>query len=194
MKSITIKLITVQIIILLLTAVPMLNLCIPAGATEAKVTAPAGTHLMVMLDSALDSKKHKSGHKFTGVLEGAIVVDGTQVAPRGAKVYGQLTDSKQSGRLAGGSEMQIALTQILINDQLHPVVTSGVKAVTDNTAKRTTGTTARGAAIGGLAGGSSGAKTGAKVGLGVSVLTSGNSINIPAGTLLDFTLAAPLTP
>ena len=37
-------------------------------------------------------------------------------------------------------------------------------------------------------------RTGAKVGAGVSVLTRGQSINIPAGTLLDFTLAAPFTP
>ncbi|MBW2220378.1 MAG: hypothetical protein JRF40_12965, partial [Deltaproteobacteria bacterium] len=67
-------------------------------------------------------------------------------------------------------------------------------AVTDNTAKNTVGKTARFAAIGALADGKKGARTGAKVGVGVSVLTSGNQINIPAGTLLDFTLAAPLTP
>ena len=48
------------------------------------------------------------------------------------------------------------------------------------------------AAVGGLANGSKGAKNAAKVGLGASLLTSGNSINIPAGTLLEFQLAAPL--
>jgi hypothetical protein len=194
MKNVTIKLIALQIGFLLLTAVPGLNLTKAASASEAKVTAPAGTHLMAKLDSALDSKKHKTGHKFTASLEGAIVVDGKEVAPRGSTVYGQLAETKKSGRLAGKSEMQISLTHILINDQLHPIMTSGVKAVTENTGKKTAGTTARGAAIGALAGGSSGAKTGAAVGLGLSILTRGNNINIPAGTLLDFTLAAPLTP
>jgi hypothetical protein len=149
---------------------------------------------MVKLDSALNSKQHKAGHKFTATLEGDIVVNNTVVAPRGSKVYGQLTESKKSGRLAGKSEMQITLTQILINNQLKPIVTSGVKAVTDSTAKNTAGKTARFAAIGALADGKKGARTGAKVGAGVSILTRGNQINIPAGTLLDFTLAAPLTP
>jgi hypothetical protein len=194
MKNVTIKLIALQIGFLFLTAVPGLNLTTAARASEAKLTAPAGTHLMAKLDSALDSKKHKTGHKFTGTLEGAIVVDGKEVAPRGSKVYGQLAETKQSGRLAGKSEMHISLTHILINDQLHPIMTSGVKAVTENTAKNTAGKTAGGAAIGALAGGSSGAKTGAAIGLGLSILTSGNNINVPAGTLLDFTLAAPLTP
>jgi hypothetical protein len=163
-------------------------------ATPASVTVPTGTHLMVKLDNALDSKQHQSGHKFTATLEGDIVVNDTVVAPRGSKVYGQLTASKKSGRLAGKSEMQVTLTQILINNQLKPIVTSEVKAVTDSTGKKTAGTVARGAAIGALAGGSEGAATGAKVGAGISVLTGGKQINIPAGTLFDFTLTAPLTP
>jgi hypothetical protein len=66
--------------------------------------------------------------------------------------------------------------------------------VTENTAKKTVGTTARAAAVGGLIDGKSGARTGAKVGVGVSVLTSGNQINIPAGTMLEISLAAPFTP
>lgn len=41
--------------------------------------------------------------------------------------------------------------------------------------------------------GSSGAKTGAKVGVGASLLTGGESINVPAGTLLETALRTPLT-
>lgn len=189
-----IKIFAIPTIFLFLIVASGLDLTSPASAAETKVTVPAGTHLMVKLDSPLNSRQHRAGHKFTGVLEGQIAVDGTVVAPRGAKVYGQLIDAKKSGRLVGQSEMKISLTHILINDQLHPIMTSGVKAVTDNTAKDTVGKTARAAAIGGLINGSKGAKTGAAVGAGASILTSGNNINIPAGTLLDFTLAAPLTP
>lgn len=188
------KLFKPTFVLFLLAFTLMLNTPGQVSADEAKPSAPAGTHIMVKLESALDSRQHKAGHKFTAVLEGDIVADGKVIAPRGTTVYGQLTDAKKSGRLAGQSEMQITLTHILINNQLHPVVTSGVKAVTDNTAKNTVGKTARGAAIGGLAGGSKGARTGAKVGAGLSIITSGNQINIPAGTLLDFTLGAPLTP
>ena len=42
--------------------------------------------------------------------------------------------------------------------------------------------------VGALADGSSGARTGAKVGLGAAVLTGGNQAQIPAGTLLEFSL------
>lgn len=192
---------TVQLLALIFIVAPLISFPVLAAAGEtgyykapASVTVPAGTHLMVNLDSAIDSRQHKAGHKFTATLEGDIVANNTVVAPRGSKVYGQLTATKKSGRLAGRSEMQITLTQILINNQLKPIVTSGVKAVTDSTAKKTAGTVARGAVIGALADGKKGARTGAKIGAGVSVLTSGNQINIPAGTLLDFTLGAPLTP
>ncbi len=161
--------------------------------TAASLTIPAGTHLMVKLDSAINSNQHKAGHKFTGKLEGALFIDGKEIAPRGAQVYGELNAAKKSGRLAGKSEMEISLTHILIDNQLRPIMTSDVGLVSEGTGKRTVGTTARGAAIGGMINGGKGAETGAAVGLGVSMLTRGSSINVPAGTLLDFTLAAPLT-
>jgi hypothetical protein len=50
----------------------------------------------------------------------------------------------------------------------------------------------RGAAIGGLAEGSSGAKTGARVGLGTAILSGGNQVAYPPGTLIDFQLTAAL--
>jgi hypothetical protein len=67
-----------------------------------------------------------------------------------------------------------------------------LKAQTSSTAGTTARRTARGAAVGGLVGGSSGARTGAAVGAGVSILTSGNSIHIPAGTLVETSLRSPL--
>jgi hypothetical protein len=80
----------------------------------------------------------------------------------------------------------------MINNQLKPIQTSEIKAITEGTGKNTVSKTARYAAIGGLANGSTGAKNMAKAGIGVSLLTRGNSINIPAGTLLEFQLAEPL--
>ena len=64
---------------------------------------------------------------------------------------------------------------------------------TGGEAGRTVGRTARAAAVGGLIGGSSGARTGARVGLGASILTSGASVNIPRGTIVETSLTAALT-
>ncbi len=168
----------------------------PAAAAPAKpdkITVPEGTRVMARMAEALDSKRHKEGHKFTARLEADMVVDGHVVAPRGATLYGVLTTAKSSGRAAGSSEMQMTFTDIMVNNQLHAIATTDLKAKTDNTAKKTGGTVAKGALLGGLLGGSDDAKRGAAIGLGLSVLTSGNQINIPRGTLIEFQLRTPLT-
>jgi hypothetical protein len=160
---------------------------------QTAVTVPAGTRLVIRMMDTVDSKRHKVGHKFRGQLEGALVVDGETAVPRGAFLYGTITSSKQSGRMAGKSELTMEFTEVMVDDQLHPIATTSLSAQTGGEGKRTAGRTARAAAVGGLAGGSSGAKTGAKVGVGASLLTSGESLNVPAGTLLETTLRVPLT-
>jgi hypothetical protein len=162
-----------------------------APAAQA-ITVPPGTRLMIRTSDTLDSRQHQAGHRFRAQLEGNLEVGGQLVAPRGATVYGHIAQAKQSGRVAGSSELVVEFTDIMIGDNLHPITTTGLKAETGNTAGTTARRTARGAAIGGLVGGSSGARTGAAVGAGVSIVTSGDSINIPAGTLVETSLRDPL--
>ncbi len=165
--------------------------------TEAKesknVVAPAGTRVIARTHTSINSRQHKAGHKFTARLEADMVVDGVVIAPRGSTLYGLVNAASKSGRLLGKSTVELEFTDIMINNQMLAIATTGVKAVTEGTGKKTVGTTARTAAIGGLINGSKGAKDGAKVGLGVSILTSGNSVNIPAGTMLEFQLTAPFS-
>lgn len=99
--------------------------------------------------------------------------------------------AKQSGRVAGSSEMTVAITDLLIDNRMYPVATQPLQAKTGNTAKKTGKTIAGAAAIGGLAKGKKGAKNAAKVGVGVSILTGGNKISIPAGTLVKTQFRAP---
>ena len=157
------------------------------------ITVPAGTRLVIRTSDSVDTRRHGAGHRFRGQLEGALVVDGVTVARRGTVVHGRIVDSRQAGRLVGSSEMAMEFTDIMINDQLFEMRTSGMRAQGANEAGRTIGRTARAAAIGGLISGSSGARTGAAVGAGASIITSGGSINVPAGTILETDLSAPLT-
>ena len=161
-----------------------------AGPTG--TTVPAGTRLVVRMVDSIDSKRHNVGHKFRGQLEGAIVVGGVTVAPKGTFLYGTITAAQQSGRAAGKSTLAMEFTDIMIDDQLYPIATEGLAAQTGGEGKKTAGRTARAAAVGGLIDGSSGAKTGAKVGLGASILTGGESLNVPAGTLLETALRVPM--
>ena len=163
----------------------------PQAVVEPSVNAiPAGTTMMVKMSSTVDSNKHKTGHRFTARLEADLVVKNVVVATRGTTVYGVITEAKQSGRATGSSSLAMTFTDIMINNQMVPIQTTGIQAVTESTTKSTVSRTARLAAIGGLANGSKGAKNAAKVGVGVSLLTGGNSINIPSGTLLEFNLTA----
>ncbi len=158
-----------------------------------QIIVPAGTRLVIRTTDTIDSRQHSAGHRFRGQLEGALVVDGVTVVPRGSFVHGRIAQSNQAGRVAGSSSLAAEFTDIMINDQLLPISTGTLAAQTGGEAGRTVGRTARAAAVGGLIGGSSGARTGARVGAGASLLTSGASINIPRGTILETTLSAPLT-
>lgn len=157
------------------------------------VTVPAGTRIMVETVDALDSSRQKAGHRFRANLQGDLVVDGKVVAPGGSVLYGILAEAKKSRRAVGRAELVLTFTDITINGQLVPIQTSAIKAVTDPTTAKSAGQVGRAAAVGGLAGGSSGAKKGAKVGVGAAVVTGGSQVKIPANTLLEFTLAQPIT-
>ncbi|GDY26937.1 hypothetical protein [Agarivorans sp. Toyoura001] len=177
------------------------NIVTPAPAAEEPVTSqasnepvevPAGTILTIRMSESVNTRQHETGQRFTATLEANLMSGDTVVAKRGSTVYGELSEVKKAGRIAGSADMAITLTSILINDQMHDIHTDILSSSGANTAGDTVGKTARAAAIGGLINGSDGAKNGAKVGVGASVLTQGNDIELPKDSLIEFTLAAPL--
>ena len=165
------------------------------------VTIPAGTRISVRTIDSIDSTKNHVGYRFRASLEEPLWVDGNKVVPKGADVYGRLDESKETGSLAGRSELKLELTGIVANGQTLPLVTgeyevSG-KSKGESTAKRTVGGAAIGSIIGALAGGGKGAAigagTGAGVGAGSEIITKGDQVKIPSETLLDFTLQQSVT-
>ncbi|MHC4958201.1 MAG: hypothetical protein ACYTGN_07480 [Planctomycetota bacterium] len=163
----------------------------PAPAATGAVTVPAGTPLIIRTKDLVDSKKHKSGHKFTGVLEFDLVVNKQLVAKKGALVYGVLTEVKKGGRLRKKAELHLSLTTIAINNQPVKLETGGfgIKGENQGTGKKV----AAGAAVGQLArGNSKGTRRGAAVGLTAAMLSS-KQIKVPPGTLMEFQLKAPFS-
>lgn len=168
---------------------------VAAAATQAQapaLTVPSGTRLVIRTIESVNTRQHGAGHRFRGQLEGALVVDGVTVAPRGTVLHGVISSASQSGRAVGSSQLTMEFTDIMIDDQLFPIATTALNSQTSGEAGRTVARSARAAAIGGLIDGSSGARTGAKIGAGASILTAGASINVPRGTLLETTLRTPL--
>lgn len=155
---------------------------------QASVSVPAGTRLVIRTIDTINTDRHSAGHRFRGQLEGALVVGGETVAPRGAYVHGRLTQSSQNN-LAG------SFTDILIDEQLVAISTGDLEVQAVNDAGgRAAGRTARAAAVGGILGGSDGARRGARLGVSSAILSGGNQpgLNIPAGTIVEATLSAPL--
>ncbi|MCL6480943.1 MAG: hypothetical protein K6U02_04385 [Firmicutes bacterium] len=165
------------------------------------VTVPAGTTILVRMIDSVDSEKNQIGDRFRASLEEDLVVDGVVVAPKGTDVYGRLTEVKEAGRIAGRSELKLELTDLLIGQQLHPIVTSDYGVAGESrgkdTAKKVGGAAAIGAIIGAVAGGGKGAAIGAGVGAGagtaIQVLTRGQQVHVPSETLLEFRIEQPFT-
>ena len=163
-------------------------------AVKRKVSLPAGTRIMVRTDADIDSGRHRTGHRFTSKLETDLVRQDVVVAPRDTLVYGRLVEAKSSGSPDGGSEMAITFTDILINNQMKPLSVSQIKSVSDSRARRTAAATSENTVVRDGTGQPYGITIPGKAGAALPVPISGNRINIPTGTLLEFQLSAPLTP
>jgi len=167
-----------------------------AETKPAYVTIPAGSRISVRTIDAIDSNNGLAGGGFQASLADPLMLEGSVVVPKHAHVYGQVTQSKESGKFTGRSQLRLELTGIVVNGKMVPVVTGEYeitgKSRGASTAKRTAGGAALGAIIGAVADGGQGAAIGAGVGAGAGagseIITHGDRVKVPSETLLDFTL------
>jgi hypothetical protein len=167
-------------------------------ATPSQVTVPAGTLIDIRMVDSLDTNTTKTGALFTASLDSNLVANGVVVARKGTTIHGKVTKSENARRFTGKSEMQLELTNIVINGTAHRISTSGFqqkgKSEGAQTAKKTLGGAGLGAIIGGISGNAGkGAAIGATAGLGVSAIKKGEPIRVPSETLLEFALSVPTT-
>jgi hypothetical protein len=166
-----------------------------------QVTVPAGTRILIRMIDSVDSREQTAGYRFTASLETNLQVGDVVVAPRGTTIYGRLASASSAGRLSGGSELTLELTDIVIDGTAYPLITSTYEirgsGKGSKTAKDVIGGTGLGALIGGLAGGGKGAGIGALAGAagGTAIAGSkrGEQLSIPSESLLEFRLEQPAT-
>ena len=169
------------------------------GGGLTKETVPAGTRLLVRTVDSIDSSKQQAGYRFTANLETNLQVGDVVVAPRGTTLYGRLAQAKSAGKMSGGAELTLELTDIVINGTAYPLLTSTYEVVSQGqgkkTARRVVGGAGLGALVGGLAGGGKGAAigvgAGAVTGTVVSGATKGKQVSVPSESLLEFRLQQP---
>jgi len=178
----------------------LLCLCMAtAGSAWAQgrmVTVPAGTRILVRMTDSVDSSRNRVGSIFTASLQTNLQVGNQVVARAGTPVHGRLAESRSAGRVAGRSELQLELTDIIINGTAFPLLTGEYSVQGSNaaggTARRGIGGAGLGAAIGAIGGNAGrGAAIGAVAGGGSSLISRGEQVRIPSETLLEFRLQQP---
>ena len=170
-------------------------------AAQETFTLPAGSRILVRTAEAIDSNKQTAGQRFTGTLETALEAGDQVVAPRGATVHGRLVSAQAAGRVSGGANLTLELTDIIIGGQPFPIVTSSYevrsKGKGEQTASRIGIGAGLGALVGGIAGGGKGAGIGMAAGAGagtaVSASGEGRQVSIPAESLVEFRLEKAVT-
>jgi hypothetical protein len=170
----------------------------PPPQSQQRVDVPAGTVILVCTVDELDTEYTQTGQLFSSTLATNLAANGYVVAHMGVPAYGQVLLSNSAGRATGKSKLELQLTQLIINGNPVPVVTNTIDTEGKSSSKRSAfrlfGGAGLGAAIGAIAGNAGmGAAIGAVAGGIGSVVQKGKQVQIPAETLLQFTLQEGIT-
>ena len=197
------------------TVLPCILLLAAMAAAQTTLPVPAGTALMVKLETTLATFSNKPGDPFQGSLTQPVVFNGQTVIPAGARVEGRVTKVAEPRRIAGKPTIGILPEALILptGERLYLDAT-----LVDTNAGRDTdvnnegefkgsghdrrdqveagGGTAGGMLIGGLVGGPVGVVVGGVIGAGATgahYLSKHRSATLPAGTTLTIELNRPLT-
>jgi hypothetical protein len=159
------------------------------AAAQPSGTLPAGTMLLVrMMDSV--SSKSATGSKFAAILQLDVMAGDKVALKAGTTIHGRVESATQARRAVGKSTLNIALTEIVLHGKPVPIATSNYREAGADSLKKVAGGAAGGAIIGGIAGS---AGKGAAAGAAVGALVKGETVTIPPGAMLEFTLRTPVT-
>jgi hypothetical protein len=183
-------------------------------AAQSSAPVPAGTVLMVRLDTTLATFSNRVGDPFRASITQPVVVDGKTLIPAGAAVEGRVTKVTEPRRISGKPTIGILPEAVVLPSgerfYLDATLTDTSLPSTDvnnegqfkgkGHDRRDTieqgGGTAGGMLVGGLVGGPVGILVGGAIGAGATTthwLVKHRSATLPAGTQLTLELNRPLT-
>jgi hypothetical protein len=181
---------------------------------QTSAPVPAGTALMVRLDTTLATFSNKAGDPFRGSITQPVVVNGQTMLPAGTIIEGRVTKVTEPRRISGKPSIGILPEAVImptgerfyLDATLTDTNIPGTDVSSEGQFKgtghdrrdqiETGGGAAGGMLIGGLAGGPVGVVVGGAIGAGATTvhwLSKHRSATMPAGTQLTLELNRPLT-
>lgn len=186
---------------------------VPVPSPQATGSVPAGTALMVRLNTTLATFSNKAGDPFRGSITQPVVINGQTIIPAGATVEGRVTKVTEPRRISGRPTIGIVPEVVILPTGERRSIDA---TLTDTSIKGTDvnnegqfkgsghdrrdtieqgGGTAGGMLIGGLVGGPVGILVGGAIGAGSTTghwLSQHHSAVLPMGTELTFELNRPM--
>jgi hypothetical protein len=193
---------------------PCMLLLAAALAAQTTSPVPAGTALMVRLDTTLATFSNHVGDPFQGKITQPVVVNGSTLIPVGATVEGRITKVNEPRRIAGKPTLGLLPEAVILPSGERyfldaTLVDTNIRGTDVNSEGQFKGPghdrrdqlevgggTAGGMLIGGLVGGPVGVLVGGAIGAGGTTthwLVKHRAAILPAGTELTLELNRPLT-
>ncbi len=173
----------------------------PPPPAPASISIPAGTPLAIRIDQRIRVKTAHKGDRFTGeVVEPVLASDNSTIVPKGTPVGGVIDAARKRGHFKGGSTLELRLTSLTLNGTAYPLATRDFAESKKGKGKRSArmigGGAGLGMLVGGVATGGVGLLVGGLVGGGAGTAAAGatgnRDLDIPAETIVHFTLAEDL--
>jgi hypothetical protein len=165
----------------------------PRGRGE--VSVPDGTEIQIRLDESLSSRTARTEDRVAASVATSVREDGRLAIPAGTEVRGIVKEVARAERPSKGGRLELSFDSLVMDGQRVPMRSRVVRMEESGFDKSKAGL---GALIGGVVGavvdGKKGALIGALVGgTGAFVASSGDDVELPAGTALTLRLERPLT-
>ena len=199
----------------MLKCLPLLCLLLASMlAAQTSSPVPAGTALMVRLDTTLATFSNRVGDPFQGKVTQAIMVNGDTLIPVGATVEGRVTKISEPRRISGKPTIGLLPEAVILptGERFYldaTLIDTNIRGADVNQEGQFKGLghdrrdqlevgggTAGGMLVGGLIGGGPGILIGGAVGATATTahwLAKHRSATLPAGTELTLELNRPLT-
>lgn len=96
--------------------------------TSSVAEIPAGTPILVRLQSPISSASARDGEAFSALLDEPIVVRGKIIARRGTMVTGRVVAAKRSDGEQTSGYLRLTLSAVALNGRSQPIQTSSIFA------------------------------------------------------------------